>query len=236
MLDTSISSGIGTALGTTSVKVAGRFTVIGKFDDYVLPDDDPEKPMQNMGARFQRNETYGDWYDFCKVAPKGTYMQMDDEGYIYACEPEADRIAPDSYTIVHGPAMTQEQRDAVRFQEMKLNLETGEFYLDIAPELMPALSQRQFFIGMAKRKVITPAEAMAFLRSGTIPALMAQAVDMALELNLLPEGLEDYELEAAIVAATDYRINHPFTEVIAGVLGWTEEELREFWDFAVQIP
>jgi hypothetical protein len=103
------------------------------------------------------------------------------------------------------------------------------------PPSSPVLSQRQFFVGMAKKDVITQQEAMAFLTQREIPAMMAQAIQMAVDMELLPEGMTAFDIEASVIAATQYELQHPFTALIAGVLGWTEDELAAFWVFASEL-
>lgn len=106
-----------------------------------------------------------------------------------------------------------------------------------APTSLKPLSQRQFFVGMTKEpwEVISQAEAMAFLKGGEIPAIMSQAIAGAVAQGLLPEGMTQFDVEAAVVAATQYELAHPFTLLIAGVLGWTEDELAAFWSFAATL-
>lgn len=118
---------------------------------------------------------------------------------------------------------------------------TGEFGeilpFDVPAGEVPKLSTRQFFVGLTKKpwEQITQGEAMAYFRTGAIPAKLVQAIDLAIASGALPAGMTRFDIEAMIVAAQEYDMTNPLAMAIAAVMGWTEDELRQFWLFAAKL-
>ena len=75
----------------------------GKFDQYDLPEDHPEKFLQTrMNAKFWRNEQGQDWYQLVRenTLEDVTWATVTDEGLLHSVENEMDRIVPNNFTVV----------------------------------------------------------------------------------------------------------------------------------------
>ena len=86
----------------------------------------------------------------------------------------------------------------------------------------PAISDRQFAHGLWKRGVVSREEALAFVKTGDIPAPL-----LAL-LAGLPEA-EREDAEMIIAGATTYERLHPVTVQLVAAFGWTPEEGDTAW-------
>lgn len=91
--------------------------------------------------------------------------------------------------------------------------------------LPPPISDRQFAHALWKRGIITFDEAKAFVKTGDMPAALAQLV-----AGLPAEQREDAEM--LIVGSTAFDCAHPLVDAVAAAFGWSTAELHEFWRFA----
>jgi hypothetical protein len=187
-----------------------------------------------------KNTEGKNWYDEQKKYKTGTLFMIGEDGEIHGAQTDSSMIVPDNYEIWWDPDVTHPNPHELMGK--KIDLETGEISdapgpgeIPPAPERIPPLSPRQFFSGMAKQGVITEGEAMKFFKTRDIPEVMTNAIAMAIANGLLPEGVTQFDVESAVIAATEYEIDHPFTSLIAGVLGWTPEDLKAFWTFAAML-
>lgn len=122
--------------------------------------------------------------------------------------------------IVCGPEVGVEYQGCV--------LEIWE--MEEPPPPVPALiSDRQFFQQAAVLGIITQAEALAAVQTGTIPAVLQTIVD----------GIEDPDEKFAatmlLSGATTFERAHPFTEAVGDALGWTSEQIDQFFIAAAQL-
>ncbi len=92
------------------------------------------------------------------------------------------------------------------------------------PPVPASISDRQFFQGLALNGVITQDEALAAVKTGDLPALIAAYVAE------LPDA-EKFSAEILLSGATVFERAHPFTSRFGVAMGWTEAQLDEFWRF-----
>lgn len=98
----------------------------------------------------------------------------------------------------------------------------------VAP--VPAtVSDRQFAHALKNAGVITHAEAMAFVQTGTIPAALQAMID-AIEDQ---QRREDTEL--LLAGATVFERGHPMTEALRVGMGKTAAEVDDLWRAAAAL-
>lgn len=97
------------------------------------------------------------------------------------------------------------------------------------PEPVPgSISDRQFFQQLAALKLITEQEAEDAVASGVMPASLAALVDMLPEENRHPARM-------LLKGATIFERNHPMTEIIAQLYGFTSDEVDNLFREAVKL-
>ena len=125
-----------------------------------------------------------------------------------------------------------------QYTRIVINVQTGEQTVipltpeEIAeiesrpPEPVPVpstISDRQFFQQAAVSQIITQAEALAAVQTGTIPPVLQTVVD----------GITDSDQKFAatmlLSGATVFERNHPFTHAVGTALGWTSEQIDGFF-------
>lgn len=85
------------------------------------------------------------------------------------------------------------------------------------------ISDRQFAMGLAIAGLITQAEALAFVKTGEVPAAL-QAMIGAIE-----DDDARFEAEMLVSGATVFKRSHPLVNMIASQVGWTEQQTDQFW-------
>ena len=97
------------------------------------------------------------------------------------------------------------------------------------PAPVPAsISDRQFFQGLALQSVITQEEALAAVKTGELPALIAAYVAE------LPDA-EKFSAQMLLSGATVFERAHPFTARFGLAMGWTDAQLDDFWRFCAAL-
>lgn len=85
------------------------------------------------------------------------------------------------------------------------------------------ISDRQFFQQAAILGVITQDEALAAVQTGAIPAVLQTVVD----------GITDPDQKFAatmlLSGATIFERYHPFTNAVGAALGWTSDQVDQFF-------
>ena len=91
------------------------------------------------------------------------------------------------------------------------------------PEVPSVISDRQFFQQLAAEGTITNAEALAAVRTGEIPSVLA----------IIISGIEDesskFAAEMMLSGATQIERNHPLTSTIAFATGRSEADIDNFF-------
>lgn len=100
---------------------------------------------------------------------------------------------------------------------------------NVATPVPASISDRQFAHQLKKAGVITHAEALAFVQTGTIPAALSAIVEAIKD----QDAREDAEL--LISGAVEFRRDHPLTGAIAAAHGWSDQETDDFFRAAGQL-
>jgi len=88
-----------------------------------------------------------------------------------------------------------------------------------------AISDRQFFHALAKRSIISEAEAEAAVATGEIPAAMQAIVDA------LPAD-QRFDTRMILRGAVEFRRSHPLVAAFGAALGWSEAQIDDLFTFA----
>jgi hypothetical protein len=99
-------------------------------------------------------------------------------------------------------------------------------YVPPPPPVPQEISDRQFFQQAAVAGVITQAEALAAVQTGTIPAVLQAMVDA------IQDADERFAATMILSGATIFERNHPLTEAIGVGAGWTSEQIDQFFMLA----
>lgn len=92
-------------------------------------------------------------------------------------------------------------------------------------EVPAMVSDRQFFHACARAGLITQNEALAAVRTGDLPVMLQDIVD------LIPPPYE-FDVRMALQGSNEFRRSHPFVEMIARSLGWSEEQVDDLFRMA----
>jgi hypothetical protein len=92
-----------------------------------------------------------------------------------------------------------------------------------APGTIPDISDRQFFQMAAMMSLITQDEALAAVKTGTIPTVLQGIIDS------IPDAGARFAATMMLAGATVFQRNHPFTEQVGSAMGWTSQQLDDFF-------
>lgn len=101
-------------------------------------------------------------------------------------------------------------------------------YVPPAPSVPQGISDRQFFQQLAVTGIITEAEAVAAVSTGTIPAALQALVDT------LPADAR-FGAVMLLSGAVTFSRSHPLTEAIGAAHGMTQEQIDELWSAAFKL-
>lgn len=85
------------------------------------------------------------------------------------------------------------------------------------------ISDRQFAQGLAARGLITRPEALAFVQTGALPALLAAYVD-----GIADESAR-FDTKMLLTGAKEFRRDHPLVGSMGVALGFSAADLDAFW-------
>ncbi|MDC7787371.1 hypothetical protein PQJ75_13510 [Rhodoplanes sp. TEM] len=97
------------------------------------------------------------------------------------------------------------------------------------PDPVPDISDRQFFQQLAIDGVVTQAEALAAVKTGSIPAALQAIVDT------IADPGERFSAEMILSGATVYQRTHPLTEAVRLARGMTPEACDNFFRAAAAL-
>lgn len=101
---------------------------------------------------------------------------------------------------------------------------------DPDPVYVPLIiSDRQFFQQAAVAGIITQAEALAAVQTGTIPAMLQMIIDE------LPDANQRFAATMLLAGATQFERNHPLTVEVGTHLGLTTAQVDDFFIAAAQL-
>lgn len=103
--------------------------------------------------------------------------------------------------------------------------EIDNFYNQI--KIIPDISDRQFFQQLCVMKIITEDEALAS-NAAVIPSGILTLI------GNLPKEMQ-FPAKMLISGATIFERNHPMTETLGKMLGWSSEQLDEFFESASKL-
>lgn len=94
----------------------------------------------------------------------------------------------------------------------------------VPPPVVPeTISDRQFFQQAAIAGLITQAEALAAVQTGTVPAVLMNVI------NALPDAMQKFAAQMILAGATSFNRHHPLTEAVGAALGWTDAQIDQFF-------
>jgi hypothetical protein len=105
----------------------------------------------------------------------------------------------------------------------------AEFYQTLNANVVPrVISGRQFFQQLAIQSVISQEEALAAVKTGTLPLSLAALV------NALPSD-QQFGANMLLCGATTFDRNHPMVAVLGQAFGWTNTQLDALWTAAAAL-
>lgn len=91
------------------------------------------------------------------------------------------------------------------------------------PPVPVSVSRREFYQGLAAAQKITKDEALAAIKTGTIPAALQAMID----------GMTDedaaFKAECLLAGASDFERDNPLVMIFAIKEGMSEKEVDDFW-------
>lgn len=93
----------------------------------------------------------------------------------------------------------------------------------VPPSVPEVISRRQFYEQLEVDGIISKAEALAAMKTGTLPAALQAVVDGMTDENA------KYDAEMKLVGATDFYRTSALVMVFAIVIQWSEERVDQFW-------
>jgi hypothetical protein len=95
-------------------------------------------------------------------------------------------------------------------------------FLNPPPPVPRSISDRQFFQQLAMQAVISQDDALAAVRTGTIPAPLQHLIDG------LPAD-QQFAATMIVSGATIFERNHPLTSAIGTRYGWSSGQVDDFF-------
>lgn len=102
-------------------------------------------------------------------------------------------------------------------------------YVPPSPHVPQQISDRQFFQMAAIAGLISNADALAAVQTGTIPPVLMDVV------NRLPDDMQRFTAEMTLAGATVFDRHHPLTEAVGAALGWTSGQIDQFFTSAANL-
>ena len=133
---------------------------------------------------------------------------------------ETDAVVRLSDNMVIGPDNTEEWKEYLDWKEAG-NTPLPPDSLDVyVPD---TISDRQFFQQASILGVISQAEALAAVQTGTIPPVLQSIVDG------IQNSSEKFAATMLLAGATVFERNHPFTNAVGNALDWSSEQIDQFF-------
>lgn len=96
-------------------------------------------------------------------------------------------------------------------------------YVPPPPPIPQTISDRQFFQMAAIAGLLTEDEALAAVATGVIPGVLQSIVDGIQDAN------QKFGAKMLLSGATVFERTHPLTEAVGASLGWTSEQIDQFF-------
>lgn len=181
-------------------------------------------PTPNLNRQRQTITLEGYHYE-----PEPAWLAYDEMRAALAATPEVVK-ALDVILTPHAPVDDPEANAAMLDSRDEAN-ELVQLYIEAAPAIAPLfpvpviVSDRQFFHAAALMGVITPAEALEAVKTGTIPALLEQIVAG------MPEEPQ-FNARMVLSGAVEFRRDHPLVQGIGDAIGWTSDQIDDLYRLA----
>jgi hypothetical protein len=98
----------------------------------------------------------------------------------------------------------------------------------LAPLALQPISDRQFFQALALKGVITTSEALAAVKTGTLPAKLQAA------LSTMPAD-QRFDAEMLLSGAVVFHRDAPMTNAMMTIMGWDAPSTDELWRYAATL-
>jgi hypothetical protein len=198
----------------------------GVFTAYI-PELDADDPLNMPGSRdlFCRNETGMDWYRLqAWLEPGAALVEIDPEsGAVYG--------TTGLYGIHDYSTRWPLNRRLleVRPPSAVLELTPRHFYRDGGfvhiPEVPASIDFRQFYVGLAERKLISIVEALAAIKTSEPPKVLRDILDQ------IPDPMDRFKAEALVAGAQSIMRDNPLALHVATTLGWTSDDMDDFFRY-----
>lgn len=127
----------------------------------------------------------------------------------------------EGYTLPNGGTVADVICHDVQRSPQEIAAAVAEYEARPAP-VPEVISDRQFFQALAIDGYITTAEALAAVRTGDLPSVLAELLDHM-------DGAERFGAEMLLSGATEFRRDHPMTIAIGEARGMTADEVDDFF-------
>lgn len=97
------------------------------------------------------------------------------------------------------------------------------------PPVPDEISDRQFAHQLAKAAIISQAEALAFVRTGTIPNALQMIVDV------MPDDEARFDAQMFLSGAVVFKRSHPLTAAIGTAYGFSPDQMDDFFHSAASL-
>lgn len=202
----------------------------GVFTAYT-PDLAPDDPLNMPDGRnmFCRNDDGVDWYLFqTTLEPGAALVEVDPaSGAVYGT------------TGLHGIHDYSSRWPLnrrlleVRPPSIALELTLRHFYRDggfvFIPEVPASIDFRQFYVGLAEKKLLTFPEALAAIKTKEPPKVLQDILDQ------IPDDTERFRAEALVSGAQSILRDNPLAIHVAMILGWSSEEMDDFFRYCATL-
>lgn len=91
------------------------------------------------------------------------------------------------------------------------------------PPVPVSISRREFYQGLAAAEKITKDEALAAIKTGTIPGALQVMIDSMTDEDAA------FKAECLLAGASDFERDNPLVMIFAIKEGMTEKEVDDFW-------
>jgi hypothetical protein len=96
--------------------------------------------------------------------------------------------------------------------------------------VMPDLTDRQFFQGLAEEEIISWAEAEAAVGPGTIPQELLTILEAA-----ITDPKELARARVKVTGAVTFRFTDALVPIVQAAKGWSDDQLKAFWLFCASL-
>lgn len=144
----------------------------------------------------------------------------------YTARIDTDAVVQDWDGAIIGP---EHEEEWAAYQAW---LADGGVVTPAPPPVVPVpqiISDRQFFQMAAMAGLVTMDEALAAVQTGAIPAVLQTVVDG------ITDPAQQFGAKMLLSGATQFERYHPLTEAVGAHLGWTSEQIDQFYIQAAQL-